>query len=101
MFINDPIISSIEAQNNQRGYMDGRQMAVSFSLLRENSLYWNYYISNYLKGESPMAFDLLYWNCDNTNVTAATHNQLLRQCYLENRLAKGELVIDGVTIRFG
>ena len=59
VFINDPIISSIEAQNNQRGYMDGRQMAVSFSLLRENSLYWNYYISNYLKGESPMAFDLL------------------------------------------
>jgi polyhydroxyalkanoate synthase len=101
VFINDPIISSIEAQNNQRGYMDGRQMAVSFSLLRENSLYWNYYISNYLKGESPMAFDLLYWNCDNTNVTAATHNQLLRQCYLENRLAKGELVIDGVTIDLG
>ncbi|WP_434565885.1 class I poly(R)-hydroxyalkanoic acid synthase [Vibrio chagasii] len=101
VFINDPIISSIEAQNNQRGYMDGRQMAVSFSLLRENSLYWNYYISNYLKGESPMAFDLLYWNCDNTNVTAATHNQLLRQCYLENRLAKGELVIDGVAIDLG
>ncbi|USD67575.1 class I poly(R)-hydroxyalkanoic acid synthase [Vibrio sp. SCSIO 43136] len=98
IFINDPIISSIEAQNNLRGYMDGRQMAVSFSLLRENSLYWNYYITNYLKGESPMAFDLLYWNCDNTNVTAATHNQLLRQCYLENRLAKGEMEIDGVKI---
>ena len=48
-----------------------------------------------------MAFDLLYWNCDNTNVTAATHNQLLRQCYLENRLAKGELVIDGVAIDLG
>ncbi|SON52108.1 class I poly(R)-hydroxyalkanoic acid synthase [Vibrio tapetis] len=102
VFINDPIISGIEAQNNLNGYMDGRQMAVSFSLLRENSLYWNYYVTNYLKGESPMAFDLLHWNCDNTNITAATHNQLLRQMYLENKLQQpGGVTIDGVKIDLG
>lgn len=102
VFINDPIISGIEAQNNLNGYMDGRQMAVSFSLLRENSLYWNYYVINYLKGESPMAFDLLHWNCDNTNITAATHNQLLRQMYLENKLQQpGGVTIDGVKIDLG
>ncbi|ABV87075.1 class I poly(R)-hydroxyalkanoic acid synthase [Shewanella pealeana] len=99
VFINDPLISSIEAQNNARGYMDGRQMAVSFSLLRENSLYWNYYVTNYLKGESPVAFDLLHWNCDNTNITAATHNQILRQMYLENKLKEpGGITVDGVKV---
>ncbi|MCJ2377030.1 class I poly(R)-hydroxyalkanoic acid synthase [Vibrio sp. ZSDZ34] len=99
VFINDPMISAIETQNNAKGYIDGRQMAVSFSLLRENSLYWNYYVTNYLKGESPIAFDLLHWNCDNTNVPAQCHNQMLRQFYLENRLSQpGEFVVDGVTI---
>lgn len=99
IFINDPMISAIEAQNNHQGYMDGRQMAVSFSLLRENSLYWNYYITNYLKGEKPVAFDLLHWNSDNTNVPASCHNQMLRQFYLENKLSQPNgIEIDGVGI---
>ena len=51
-YINDTIISAIEAQNNAKGYMDGRSLSVTFSLLRENSLYWNYYVDNYLKGQS-------------------------------------------------
>ncbi|MBY6195831.1 class I poly(R)-hydroxyalkanoic acid synthase [Vibrio hangzhouensis] len=102
IFINDPMISAIEAQNNMQGYIDGRQMAVSFSLLRENSLYWNYYVTNYLKGEKPMAFDLLHWNSDNTNVPAKCHNQMLRQFYLENKLSQsGEFEVDGVTIDLG
>ncbi|GAL02731.1 polyhydroxyalkanoic acid synthase [Photobacterium aphoticum] len=66
--------------------MDGRSLSVTFSLLRENSLYWNYYINNYLKGNSPIDFDLLYWNGDSTNVAVACHSTLLRQFYLENRL---------------
>ncbi|MGF1689008.1 class I poly(R)-hydroxyalkanoic acid synthase [Photobacterium japonica] len=85
-YINDPIISAIEAQNEAKGYMDGRSLSVTFSLLRENSLYWNYYINNYLKGNSPIDFDLLYWNGDSTNVAVACHSTLLRQFYLENRL---------------
>ncbi|MCW8330179.1 class I poly(R)-hydroxyalkanoic acid synthase [Photobacterium sp. SDRW27] len=85
-YINDPIISAIEAQNEANGYMDGRSLSVTFSLLRENSLYWNYYINNYLKGNSPIDFDLLYWNGDSTNVAVACHSTLLRQFYLENKL---------------
>ncbi|MGF1873186.1 class I poly(R)-hydroxyalkanoic acid synthase [Photobacterium indicum] len=85
-YVNDPIISAIEAQNEANGYMDGRSLSVTFSLLRENSLYWNYYVNNYLKGNSPIDFDLLYWNGDSTNVAVACHSTLLRQFYLENKL---------------
>ena len=96
-YINDVIISAIEAQNNAKGYMDGRSLSVTFSLLRENSLYWNYYVDNYLKGNSPVDFDLLYWNSDSTNVSAAAHNFLLRELYLENKLIQDKGVkIGGV-----
>jgi polyhydroxyalkanoate synthase len=98
-YINDTIIKAIETQNNALGYMDGRSLSVTFSLLRENSLYWNYYIDNYLKGKAPVDFDLLYWNSDSTNVAAATHNFLLRELYLENKLVKDKGVkIGGVWI---
>ncbi|MGR5121193.1 class I poly(R)-hydroxyalkanoic acid synthase [Vibrio harveyi] len=98
-YINDTIISAIETQNNAKGYMDGRSLSVTFSLLRENSLYWNYYVDNYLKGNSPVDFDLLYWNSDSTNVSAACHNFLLRELYLENKLVQDKGVkIGGVWI---
>ncbi len=98
-YVNDPVIKAIEAQNNIQGYMDGRSLSVTFSLLRENSLYWNYYVDNYLKGNSPVDFDLLYWNSDSTNVAASTHNFLLRELYLENKLIQDKGVkIGGVWI---
>ncbi|PML48305.1 class I poly(R)-hydroxyalkanoic acid synthase [Vibrio lentus] len=98
-YINETIIDAIEKQNNAKGYMDGRSLSVTFSLLRENSLYWNYYIDNYLKGSSPMEFDLLYWNSDSTNVAAKCHNFLLRELYLENKLVQDKGVkIGGVWI---
>ncbi|MBY5992161.1 class I poly(R)-hydroxyalkanoic acid synthase [Ferrimonas balearica] len=87
-FINEEVVSAMEAQNAETGLMDGRQLAVTFSLLRENNLYWNYYIDGYLKGQSPMAFDLLHWNCDSTNVAGPTHSTMLRQFYLENTLVQ-------------
>ncbi|MEC6824038.1 class I poly(R)-hydroxyalkanoic acid synthase [Photobacterium piscicola] len=89
-YINDPIITAIEAQNDANGYMDGRSLSVTFSLLRENSLYWNYYVNNYLKGNSLIDFDLLYWNGDSTNVAAKCHNTLLRQFYLDNKLVENK-----------
>ncbi|WP_428776075.1 class I poly(R)-hydroxyalkanoic acid synthase [Vibrio sp.] len=98
-YINDTIIRAIEVQNNLKGYMDGRSLSVTFSLLRENSLYWNYYVDNYLKGNSPVDFDLLYWNSDSTNVAANCHNFLLRELYLENKLVQDKGVkIGGVWI---
>ncbi|MDD1795214.1 class I poly(R)-hydroxyalkanoic acid synthase [Enterovibrio makurazakiensis] len=98
-YVNDNLVSAIELQNNARGYMDGRSLSVTFSLLRENSLYWNYYVDNYLKGNSPVDFDLLYWNSDSTNVAAATHNFMLRELYLNNRLVEDKGVkVGGVWI---
>ncbi|MCK8085887.1 class I poly(R)-hydroxyalkanoic acid synthase [Vibrio sp. 1CM8B] len=98
-YINETIINAIEKQNDAKGFMDGRSLSVTFSLLRENSLYWNYYIDNYLKGSSPMEFDLLYWNSDSTNVASTCHNFLLRELYLENKLVKDKGVkVGGVWI---
>lgn len=99
VFIDDKIVTAIDKQNTEKGVFDGRMMGVSFSLLRENSLYWNYYVQNYLKGERPVPFDLLYWNSDCTNVTAALHHFLLREFYINNGLKKaGGVEIDGVKI---
>ncbi|HIF9094918.1 TPA: class I poly(R)-hydroxyalkanoic acid synthase [Photobacterium damselae] len=96
-FVNDTVVSAIEQQNKVKGYMDGRSLSVTFSMLRENSLYWNYYVDNYLKGKSPVDFDLLYWNSDSTNVAGPCHNFLLRDFYLENKLIQDKGVkIDGV-----
>ncbi len=96
-FVNDTVVSAIEQQNKVKGYMDGRSLSVTFSMVRENSLYWNYYVDNYLKGKSPVDFDLLYWNSDSTNVAGPCHNFLLRDFYLENKLIQDKGVkIDGV-----
>lgn len=99
VFIDERIVSALEQEGKNKGVFDGRMMGVAFSLLRENSLYWNYYIQNYLKGERPTPFDLLYWNSDCTNVTAALHSFILRELYLENKLIqKGQLDFDGVMV---
>ncbi|MFP2768256.1 class I poly(R)-hydroxyalkanoic acid synthase [Oceanisphaera sp. KMM 10153] len=102
VFINDTVVSAIEQMNETQGFFDGRQMAVTFSLLRENSLYWNYYIDNYLKGEEPSDFDILYWNSDSTNLSAACARFLLRELYLNNRLSQsGEVKIGNFGLDLG
>jgi polyhydroxyalkanoate synthase len=70
-------------------------MANSFNLLRSNDLIWPYVINNYFKGKEPLPFDLLYWNADATRMPAANHSFYLRNCYLGNNLARGEMVIGG------
>lgn len=91
-------VRAIERQMAGRGYLEGSKMATAFNLLRSNELVWPYVIKNYLKGEAPLAFDLLYWNADATRMPAANHSYYLRNCYLENNLAKGTLSVDGVAI---
>ena len=99
VFINETAIAGIEKQMNMLGYYDGRQMAFSFNLLRENDLFWSFFINNYLKGQRPAAFDLLYWNSDSTNLPATMHSYYLRNMYLNNRLVeKNALELDGVKI---
>ncbi|GAA5194070.1 class I poly(R)-hydroxyalkanoic acid synthase [Ferrimonas gelatinilytica] len=99
VYINDDVVSAMEQQNAEKGVMDGRQLAVAFSLLRENNLYWNYYVDGYLKGKTPVAFDLLHWNCDNTNVAGKTHSTMLRRFYLNNELMQpGAFTVRGTKI---
>ncbi|ASP40413.1 class I poly(R)-hydroxyalkanoic acid synthase [Bacterioplanes sanyensis] len=99
VFINETAISGLEKQMNALGYYDGRQMAFSFNTLRENDLFWSFFINNYLKGERPAAFDLLYWNTDSTNLPAAMHSFYLRNMYLHNRLIEKDAIeLDGVKL---
>ncbi|GEK11740.1 class I poly(R)-hydroxyalkanoic acid synthase [Pseudoalteromonas peptidolytica] len=101
-FINEPTISALEQYNNQHGVMSGHLLGTSFSMLRENSLYWNYFVNNYLKGKTPADLDLLYWNSDSTNLTAACHNFILRELYLNNGLIEDKAVsIRGTKIDLG
>ena len=95
VFVDEEQIAAVERQMAGRGYLEGRTMANAFNLLRSNDLIWPYVISNYMKGKAPFPFDLLYWNSDATRLPAANHSFYLRECYLENRLAKGEMVIGG------
>jgi len=94
VFADEEQISAMERQMSVRGYLEGRDMAVAFNMLRPDDLIWPYIISNYFKGEKPSAFDLLHWNADTTRMPAANHAFYLRNCYLDNKLAKGEMVID-------
>ncbi|MFT3931587.1 MAG: class I poly(R)-hydroxyalkanoic acid synthase [Spongiibacteraceae bacterium] len=93
IFVDEAMVDSIERQMRRHGYLDGRLLSAGFSLLKENDLYWNYYITNYLKGERPDAFDLLHWNSDSTNVPEATHRFVLRDLHLHNRLVKSKEVL--------
>ncbi len=68
------------------GVLAGKDLATTFSFLRPNDLVWNYYVNNYLKGEPPPAFDLLYWNADSTNLPGPMYCWYLRHMYLQNEL---------------
>lgn len=76
----------------ENGYLDGRTLSFGFCLLRENELYWNYYVQNYLKGERPSAYDILYWNTDSTNVCAPVHCFVAEDLYERNALIKPNAV---------
>jgi len=97
-FVDEEQISQVEEQMKEKGYLAGAKMANAFNMLRPNDLIWNYYVSNYLKGKTPAAFDLLYWNSDSTRMPEANHSFYLRNCYLENNLSKGQMSVDGVKL---
>ena len=98
VFVDEEQIAAREREMGERGYLQGSKMATAFNLLRSNDLIWPYVINNYLKGKEPAPFDLLYWNSDATRMPAANHSFYLRNCYLDNRLAKGEMVIAGTPL---
>ena len=98
-YLTEDALPIMEKNAEIKGVYDGRILGLSFSLLRENNLFWSYFINNYLKGKDPAAFDILYWNSDATNITAACFKQYIRTTYWENKLIEpGAVVIDDIPI---
>jgi poly[(R)-3-hydroxyalkanoate] polymerase subunit PhaC len=98
VFVDEEQISAIESDMRASGVLEGAKMAMAFNMLRSNDLIWSYVVSNYLKGKPPSSFDLLHWNSDATRMPAANHSYYLRNCYLENRLSAGTMVLDNTLL---
>jgi polyhydroxyalkanoate synthase len=98
VFVDEDQISAIERDMKASGVLEGAKMAMAFNMLRSNDLIWSYVVSNYLKGKPPSSFDLLHWNSDATRMPAANHSYYLRNCYLENRLSAGTMVLDNTLL---
>ncbi len=97
--INKSTISYIENKVLETGYLDGKYLSNSFSLIRANDLVWSYFVNNYLLGKSPAAFDILYWNSDSTNLPATMYIYYLKNMYIDNLLkVPGSLEMLGVKI---
>ena len=102
IFIDESFVQYREQQMGQGGLLKGQELASTFSFLRPNDLVWNYVVGNYLKGETPPPFDLLYWNSDSTNLPGPFYAWYLRNTYLENKLVKpGAATVCGEKIDFG
>jgi polyhydroxyalkanoate synthase subunit PhaC len=101
VFVDEDQLNTLDQRMTERGYLEGKKMANAFNMLRSNDLIWPYVISNYLKGKQPYPFDLLYWNSDSTRMPAANHSFYLRNCYLENKLSKGQMEIGGERLDLG
>src|SRR6202171_4333481 len=98
VFVDEDQISALERDMQNSGVLEGSKMAMAFNMLRSNDLIWSYVISNYLKGHPPSAFDLLHWNSDATRMPAADPSYYLSNCYLDNRLSTGSMVLDNTLL---
>src|SRR5690242_17286214 len=99
VFIDENQVASLEKKMQERGYLEGSEMANTFNMLRANDLIWSFVINNYLLGRDPFPFDLLHWNCDSTRMPAKMHSYYLRNMYMGNKLREpGALELAGVPI---
>lgn len=99
LFVDKEHFSEIKKTIKTLGYLDGRQLAQTFNMLRSNELIWNYVVNNYLKGRTPIPFDILYWNSDSTNLPANMYTFYLNKMYIENKLKEpGGITLKGVPI---
>jgi polyhydroxyalkanoate synthase len=102
IFMDDEAIDFVEQQMMERGYLDSREMSNMFNLLRSNDLIWSNVVNNYLLGQQPPAFDLLYWNSDGTRMARAAHSWYLRNTYGENNLIQpGKVMLKGEALDLG
>jgi polyhydroxyalkanoate synthase len=99
LFTDERTVSRLERQMEKEGHLPGKSMTGTFDVMRANDLIFNYVVSNWLMGQDPPAFDILAWNADATRMPAAMHSFYLRNFYVENKLAKGELEVGGRLIR--
>ncbi|WP_159586388.1 PHA/PHB synthase family protein [Chelativorans xinjiangense] len=95
VFADEEQVEAIDRAMKEKGYLEGSRMATAFNMLRARDLIWPYVVNNYLRGKDPLPFDLLYWNADSTRMAAANHSYYLRNCYLENNLARGRATLCG------
>jgi len=99
IFVDEAFVRYREQMLGVDGILKGQELATTFSFLRPNDLVWNYVVSNYLKGDRPPAFDLLYWNADSTNLPGPMYCWYLRHMYLQNELKiPGRLTCVGESI---
>jgi polyhydroxyalkanoate synthase len=102
VFIDEEQLKALEEKMNARGYLDGAEMSTTFNMLRANDLIWSFVVNNYLLGNEPFPFDLLYWNSDATRMPARFHSFYLRHMYQENLLAQPDAIeLDGVKLDLG
>ncbi|MFZ6747682.1 class I poly(R)-hydroxyalkanoic acid synthase [Undibacterium sp. Ren11W] len=102
VFIDEEQVAKRESSIGAGGLLPGRDLASTFSSLRANDLVWNYVQKNYLKGEAPPPFDLLYWNADSTNLPGPMFCWYLRNAYLENSLKiPNKLTVAGEMLDLG
>lgn len=88
VFIDEEQLAILEKRMSEKGYLDGHEMATTFSMIRANDMIWSFYINNYMMGRDPFPFDILYWNSDSTRLPAKMHSFYLRNMYLKNLLVK-------------
>ncbi|MCA3368961.1 MAG: class I poly(R)-hydroxyalkanoic acid synthase [Roseomonas sp.] len=99
VFIDEEQLKALEAKMQKRGFLEGREMATTFNMLRANDLIWSFVVNNYLLGQDPFPFDLLYWNDDSTRMPARMHSFYLRRMYQQNDLIKpGGIELLGVKL---
>ncbi|MZR30754.1 PHA/PHB synthase family protein [Sneathiella litorea] len=98
LFINESEVTFLEDMMWEQGYLDTKQMAGAFQLLRSNDLIWSRLIHDYLMGERPAINDLMAWNADATRMPYKMHSEYLRHLFLNNDLAEGRYVVDGLPV---
>jgi polyhydroxyalkanoate synthase len=102
VFVDDAYVKTREVEFAEGGVLRGRELALTFASLRANDLIWPYVVNNYLKGNTPPPFDLLYWNGDSTNLPGTMYAYYVRNTYLENNLRiPGKLTMCGVPVDLG
>jgi len=102
VFIDEQQVSNLEKKMEERGFLEGSEMAGTFNMMRSNDLIWSFVVNNYLMGKDPFPFDLLFWNSDSTRMPYKMHSFYLRNMYMQNLLKEpGGITLDGVAIDLG